>query len=189
MTKFHRAWMIAALAALGFAAPATAAELEGVDFAERLDAGNTELFLHGTGLLRYRVLFKGYVAALYLEKDAASAAALEDSPRRLEISYFWSIDADDFAEATIEGISRNVDAKTLAALRDRIDRLNRLYEDIEPGDRYALTYLPGIGTELSKNEVPKGRIPGADFAEALFAIWLGENPLDIPLRDQLLRGR
>jgi len=32
----------------------------------------------------------------------------------------------------------------------------------------------------------KGMIPGADFADAYFRIWLGERPLDTALRDRLL---
>jgi hypothetical protein len=61
-----------------------------------------------------------------------------------------------------------------------------MYEDIEPGDRYALTYLPGVGTELARNGRRLGVIEGADFSSALFAIWLGERALDDSLRRQLL---
>ena len=45
---------------------AGAAEVEGVRFSDALRVGDTQLRLHGTGLLRYRVFIKGYVAALYL---------------------------------------------------------------------------------------------------------------------------
>lgn len=177
------------VAAVFLAGTAPAAVIEGVEFADRRRAGDTELILQGTGLLRYRVIFKGYVAGLYLGEDLPAAAVLHDVPRRLEISYFWAIDAEDFAEATHEGIARNVDEATFESLRERIEQINSLYEDVEPGDRYALTYLPGRGTELSKNDVSIGRIAGADFASALFAIWLGKNPLDRGLRDQLLGPR
>ena len=37
-----------------------------MQFTERLRIGDTELRLHNNGLLRYRVFFKGNVAALYL---------------------------------------------------------------------------------------------------------------------------
>lgn len=170
-----------------------AAEIEGVRFVDDLSVGDTQLRLHGTGLLRYRVFFKGYVAALYLGDafDGASApsAVLADTPRRLEIEYFWAIPAEKFAGITIEGISRNTDRETFERLRGRIDRLNALYEDIEPGDRYALTYVPGVGTELAHNGRPLGSIEGADFSSALFAIWLGEGALDDSLRRQLLGTR
>ncbi len=60
---------------------------------------------------------------------------------------------------------------------------------MKPGDRYSLTYLPGEGTELAKNGVPLALVPGEDFARAYFGIWLGEDPLDRDLRDQLLKER
>lgn len=172
---------------------ARAAEIEGVRFADDMSVGDTKLRLHGTGLLRYRVFFKGYVAALYVADSfdgaGAPSAVLADTPRRLEIEYFWAIPAEKFAGITIEGVSRNTDQETFELLRDRIDRLNALYEDIEPGDRYALTYVPGVGTELAHNGRLLGVIEGADFSSALFAIWLGERALDDSLRRQLLGTR
>lgn len=189
-----RAVIALGLAVAAVAQPAArAAEIEGVRFVERLRFSDAELRLHSTGLLRYRVLFKGYVAALYLAEsfvgEATPSAVLADLPRRLEIEYFWAIPAKEFARATIEGVSRNVDPVVFQRLRQRIDRINTLYEDIEPGDRYALTYVPGVGTELARNGRRLGMIKGADFSSALFAIWLGERPLDESLRSQLLQSR
>jgi hypothetical protein len=60
---------------------------------------------------------------------------------------------------------------------------------VEPGDRYSLTYVPGVGTELARNGEPLGVVPGAEFSSALFAIWLGDEALDEPLREQLLARR
>jgi hypothetical protein len=79
-----------------------------------------------------------------------------------------------------------VDAPTLARLRSSIDQLNELYTDVQPGDRYSLTYVPGVGTELALNGQPRGLIEGAEFSAALFAIWIGREPVDEPLRKQLL---
>jgi hypothetical protein len=184
--------MALATAAACLSGPAVrAAEIEGVSFSDRLSVHQAGLRLHGTGLLRYRVFFKGYVAALYLAESFAGSAAqgvLADVPRRLEIEYFWAIPAEKFAWATVEGISRNTDAASFARLRQRIERINALYEDVEPGDRYAITYVPGVGTELARNGRRLGTIDGADFASALFAIWLGDQPLDESLRRQLLAG-
>jgi hypothetical protein len=179
------------VAASCFSVHVSAAEIEGVRFVDNLSVDNVQLQLHGTGLLRYRVLIKAYVAALYLAEsfggEATPTTVLADTPRRLEIEYFWMIPANEFAKATVEGISQSTDPETFARLRDRIDRLNKMYENIEPGDRYALTYLPGAGTELAHNGRRLGMIEGADFSSALFAIWLGERALDDSLRSQLLR--
>jgi hypothetical protein len=111
---------------------------------------------------------------------------LADVPRRLEIEYFWAIPANKFAKVTGEGISRGTDPATFERLRNRIDQINTLYEDVEPGDRYALTYIPGVGTELALNGRPLGVVEGAGFSAALFAIWIGDEALDESLRRQLL---
>jgi hypothetical protein len=60
---------------------------------------------------------------------------------------------------------------------------------VEPGDRYTLTYAPGWGTELALNGEPLGRIAGPDFASAVFSIWLGDEPMDKPLKRRLLTPR
>ncbi len=167
-------------------APGLAGEIEGVRFAEQREIADTPLRLQGLGLLRYRVVFKGYVAAFYLGEGVEPTAALGDVPRRLEIEYFWSIPADAFAEATVEGVKRNVDAATYERLADRIEQMNGLYQGVEPGDRYAITYVPGVGTQLALNGEVRGSIEGADFASALFSIWLGDRPLDGSLKRKLL---
>jgi hypothetical protein len=163
-----------------------AAELEGIQFANRYPLQDTPLELRGSGLLRVMVFAKVYVAALYLQKDIDSKLALSDVPKRLEVEYLRSIAGDDFGPATLKKISENVDPQTYERLLPRIEYHNSLYQDVQPGDRYALTYIPGKGTELSLNGKPKGTVEGADFAAALFSIWLGPNPISESLKKELL---
>jgi hypothetical protein len=176
----------AILALSGAAARTEAAQIEGVHFSERLSLEGTDLALQGLALLRYRIFFKGYVAALYLAPGVRKDQVLADVPRRLEIEYFWSIPASGFAEATLEGIEKNVEPETFWTLRPEIERFNRFYADVKAGDRYQLTYLPGRGTELALNGEGRGVVEGAAFAAALFSIWLGDEPFDPSLKRQLL---
>jgi hypothetical protein len=181
--------LLLTLAVIHPSATAAANPIEGVRFSERVEAGDDVLTLHGTGLLRYRLFIKAYVAALYLPPAVSSERVLEDVPKRLEIEYFWDLDGTDIALAGEQLVRAGVDADTFAGLRDRLTRMSALYEDVVAGDRYALTYRPDLGTELSKNGRHLGTIPGADFAAAYFGIWLGDAPLDDALRDQLLAPR
>jgi len=169
--------------------PSAATELEGVHFSDKYQSGNVAMRLSCVGLLRYKLVFKAYVAALYLGDGAAADDVLADVPKRLELSYFWSISGADFGKAGDHILAQNVDAPTFAALRPRLDRINALYRDVKPGDRYALTYIPGVGTELALNGTRIGVIEGADFGAAYFRIWLGDHPIDARLRDQLLCAR
>ncbi len=168
---------------------ASAARVNGVDFEEAIEVREQPLSLAGAGLLRYRVFIKAYVAALYLPADTSPLRWDEDVPKRLEIEYFWGIPGPKFGEAAEKLLARSQDPTLVEELEPRLERMSALYRDVSPGDRYALTYLPGLGTELSLNGEVLGRVPGADFARAYFGIWLGDDPLDVGLRDVLLSTR
>jgi hypothetical protein len=181
--------LLVALLLDGAALSAFGVEIEDVSFADRREVRGVELVLNDVALLRYRIFIKAYVAALYLGEGVSPEQLLGDVPKRLEIEYFHSIRAAGFAKSTTEGIAKNVDAETLELLGPRIARLNALYRDVQPGDRYALTYLPFVGTELALNGGPLGVIEGADFGAAVFAIWFGEAPLSRSLKRSLLGAR
>jgi hypothetical protein len=164
----------------------TAVTIEGVAFEKTYRIAESELHLRGTALLHYLVFIKAYVGAFYMLPQENAGRALGPTPRRLELAYFHAIRAADFADATRQKIADNVTTETLGAIAERLERFNGFYRDVQPGDRYALTYLPGRGTELSLNGEPLGRIAGEDFAAAVFAIWLGPSPIDEGFRDALL---
>jgi len=162
-----------------------AVEVEGVYFRESLIIDNVTLNLSGAGLLRYWG-FKAYVGTFYLEAGSGIDEALSDRAKRIEIEYLRPIKGKDFGPATDKSIAKNVDTKTFERLRPRIDYHNSLYEDVKPGDRYSLTYIPGKGTELALNGEPKGVIEGPDFAAAVFSIWLGPEPINESFKKQIL---
>jgi hypothetical protein len=68
-----------------------------------------------------------------------------------------------------------------------VEFFRALYQDVKPEDRYAITYQPDHGTELSLNGTVLGVIEGADFARALFSIWLGPEPVSKSLKSVLVR--
>jgi hypothetical protein len=185
--KIRAAATIAILALISgiFKSPLIAAEIEGIRFNEFYVAENTKLRLTGVGLLRYWG-FKAYVGAFYLEEGASIDTFMSDTAKRIELEYFRSIKGKDFGPATNKSIAKNVDSKTFDRLRPQIEYHNSLYQDVQPGDRYALTYVPGRGTELALNGEPKGIIEGAEFAAAVFSIWLGPKPMNETFKKQLL---
>ncbi|MDR4474805.1 MAG: chalcone isomerase family protein [Nitrospira sp.] len=166
--------------------PGAAALVEGVSFSDSISVGSVTLPLRGVGLAKFLRTISVYVAALYLPSGTEPDRVLEDVPKRLELSYFRSIRAGDFGRAAEKVLADNVSPERLAIMAPRIAQLHRLYEDVKPGDRYGLTYTPGVGTELSLNGVVKGTVEGADFAAAYFAIWLGPNPMNEALKLRLL---
>jgi hypothetical protein len=160
--------------------------VDNVRFALKVDERDQQLHLQGAGLLKVMMFVKAYAGALYLPESAPAEQALNSIAKCLVLEYYHPIASEDFAKATRVKILDNVGSAEAERLKPRIDRLAALYRDVQPGDRYALTYLPGEGTRLSLNGVLLGTITGDDFARAVFSIWLGENPIDKKFKDRLL---
>ena len=165
---------------------AESAEIEGVFFNDRIILDGTTLEIRGSGLFRFLRIIKAYVGALYMLDGTPSNNVLTDTPKRLEIEYFHAIKGEDFGSASNKVMAENVDPEAFERLKPRLEKLNALYLDVQPGDRYSLDYVPGQGTRLALNGNPLGLIEGADFAAALYAMWLGENPMNKSFKRQLL---
>jgi hypothetical protein len=186
MSKLSRA-IIALLVLAAAPAGATGTITVGdVVFPETVTISDNTLKLKGASVLRYLALFKAYAGAFYLPEGTVSWRGGSPVPCRLELSYYRAIKAEDFDKATRKKVADNVDAAAYERLAMRLERLGAMFRDVRPGDRYALNYLPGLGTELTLNGAALGRIPGADFAAAVFAIWLGANPIDDDFKAALL---
>ena len=148
------------------------ADLGGQHFAPSGVVGSETLPLRGAGLLKVRVIFKVYAAALYLPATVASERYADDVPKRIEIAYLRDLDAGIIIKAGDDALKRSLTPEQQVTLRPRLEAINRLYVDVRAGDRYALTYEPGRGSTLSLNGRDLGTIEGADFAAAYFGIWL-----------------
>ena len=162
------------------------AVIEGVNFDNSVIINEKKATLRGTALLRYMIFIKAYVTAFYLHENFSKKDALGNVERRIVIHYFHAISADDFAEATTEMIEKNVSPDRFSVLQPQIRQLNDFYKDVEPGDEYTATYIPGIGTEMALNGKALGVVPGEEYSAAFFSIWIGKNPVDKGFRNQLL---
>jgi len=182
--------LTAAIIALATGPAAAAVEESGATFEERAELGGEPLVLAGTGVAKYRVVFTVYAAALYVPEGTAPDRVLAaDTPRRLEIEYFYEIEPGDITRAANTVLERQLGDAAMAAIETRLERFQSWFRKVEEGDRYRMDYLPGEGTTLSFNGEPVGTVEGADFAEAYFGIWLGpEDPLSDGLRDDLIAG-
>jgi len=170
------------------AAVALAGELAGVRMPEAVTVEGKTLKLNGMGL-RKKLIFKVYVAGLYLEspsKDAAAVlSATETKSMRLHI--LRSLKGSKVSEAISEGFERNSNAQ-MAALKARLERFSAMIPDVAEGDEILLTWVPERGTKVTVRGTDRGVIEGRDFADALFAVWLGPNPVQDDLKKALLGG-
>ena len=182
-----RTWL-SVLTLLAFAAASLAVEVAGVNMPPTATVEGKTLHLNGAGL-RTKVVFKVYVAGLYLETPSKDAAAIvsSDQVKSMRLAIMRSLKGSQVSEAIEEGFQKNSKAQ-MGALKARLDKLAAMIPNVEKGDDLLLTYVPGKGTVVSVKGAEKGVIEGKDFAEALFAVWLGAQPVQEDLKKELLKG-
>ncbi|OGS12178.1 MAG: hypothetical protein A2234_11065 [Elusimicrobia bacterium RIFOXYA2_FULL_58_8] len=160
--------------------------LKGVAMPEQLSVQGVDLKLNGMGV-RTKVVFKVYVAGLYLEKK--SAAGLEiaavEQVKRMELAFLRSVDGADVAGAISGGFEKNA-GPAYKGLEERIKKFATLIPDVKKGDKLVFTYRPGAGLEVQANGKLTGEIEGKDFSDTLFKVWLGDAPADKALKAGLL---
>ncbi len=162
-----------------------AAVLNGKTFNDRIELHNTVFKLKGLGVKSY-VFVKVFVAGFYVEENFKEYDVLEDGPKRLEVAYFYKIPGAKLAVETSRRIKLNTNQQEFNQIKDRVHMMNSYFVDLNPGDRYALTYIPNQGTYFTYNEKLIGKIEGKDFAKALFAVWIGKEPINHSLKESLL---
>jgi hypothetical protein len=182
---------ILSLAALSLAGPAVAGELAGVTLPDQVTVESRTLVLNGMGLREATFLkVDVYVAGLYLEKKSSAADEIirSDQAKRLVMKFVRAVGGKDLVKAWNEGFGKSGGA-SLQALKDRIATFNLWMGDVPNGATMSFTYLPGAGVSVEVQGATKGTIPGTDFAEALFGIWLGASPPNPGLKEGLLGKR
>ncbi|MEW6338345.1 MAG: chalcone isomerase family protein [Acidobacteriota bacterium] len=171
---------------LALCVPVWAGELAGVKAPDTITVGEEKLVLNGLGL-RKKAVFKVYVGALYLpakSSDPGAVIALE-APKRMEMHFLRDVDAESIASAWRDGFANNSSAK-LASLQTRLDEFAGKWQDMKTGEVAAMTYHGGgvLKLELKGKEV--GAFRGKEFADAVFACWLGDSPPSADLKNGVL---
>jgi hypothetical protein len=174
-------WMLAASASV-----CLAAEVAGVKIPDTVTVEGKTLKLNGAGL-RKKVMFKVYVASLYVETPSKDAAAVISSSevKSIRLSILRSLKGAQIAEAISEGFERNSKSE-LPKLKARLEKLNQMIPDVKEGDEIVFNSVPEKGVQVLVRGAEKGTIEGRDFADALFSVWLGANPAQDDLKTALL---
>jgi hypothetical protein len=174
------------------ALPVHAAELEGVRLDDRIRVDGQELQLNGMAV-RTRVIFKVYVAGLYLPARAstAEAALSAKGAKRIVLVMLRDATAQQFVDSIEGGLRNNNSDAQLAAVKPQTEELLgtiRAIGQATKGMQIVLDYAPSAGgTTLFVDGAAQGRsMPGEDFYRALLRIWLGDNPGQPEVKQALL---
>lgn len=183
--------LMTGLFCLALSLPALATEVASVRFDDKVTVAGTELQLNGAGL-RKRLMFRVYAMGLYLPQKSGDAQTVlaGSGARRIHIVTLRELGADQFADALIEGLNKNLSPAEQQQLNPRIESFRKTLLSMGKAAEKTVVYLdfvPGSGTRLSINGETKGSdIPGEDFYAALLRIWLGREPAQEDLRAHLL---
>ncbi|MDI6796940.1 MAG: chalcone isomerase family protein [Desulfatibacillaceae bacterium] len=176
--------------ALAFVAPcpAQAVDLDGITIPDTLTHDGHNLILNGAGW-RTRLWMKIYACALFLpEKNSDAKAVIEaDEPSCVRMHFVYKkVSKDTMMEMLLGGFQRSTGGNT-APIADRIEQLaSQLPDEILKGDVVDLMYIPGRGIVCYYNGKYRGESPGLDYKQAVFGIWLGDDPISAPLRQTML---
>ena len=179
--------IIVTLLALSLLAiPVCGAEKAGINMPDSISVDGTRLTLNGVGL-RTKLMFKVYVAGLYVEKPTSNGNMIiaSDQVKRVNMVMMRDLGKSKITEAVEAGFEKNNKSR-MGALKARLDKFNAGIADLKEGDNLTITYMPDKGTTLTSKSGTTLTIEGKDFGDALFSVWLGQHPVDEDLKDEML---
>lgn len=155
----------------------------GVTLPDSVSLSGSPLVLNGMGL-REKYFIDIYVAGLYLPAKTSDAAKAinDDVPKQITMSMTYDLSKAKLADAMRDGMS----SAPTASAKAHTETLAGWMEDVGPGDKIVITYLPGKGTSVSVKGKEKGTIAGVDFMKAIWTIYLGSKPPTSELKKGLL---
>lgn len=154
-------------------------------------AGQT-LKRNGAGI-RYKAIFKVYVASLYLSADKADTTEkvlASPGPKRMVLTLLRTVKSDELGKMFSRGIEDNMDPKEFSKLVPGVLRMSNIfskYKSLNEGSTITVDWLPGKGMVVLVNGEQEGEaFPEPAFFDSMMRIWLGKTPADFKLKDALL---
>jgi hypothetical protein len=169
---------------------ARAAEIDGVQIPDTVQAGGKVLHLNGFGLRTYSVLrFHIYIAALYLEHPSANPEAILASPQTklLTVNFLHDVSAERERQAWQMGFAKNCLPPACALDPTEVATFLNHVPPARAGDRFSLLF-DAHGAAVNMDGQPLGVVSHVQFAEAMLATFLGPNPGSHRLKRELLAG-
>lgn len=190
--RHYKQWLAGIAMAAGMLTPALAAtDVAGVKLDDTLQVANVDLKLNGAGI-RYKAIFKVYVAALYLKdkKSTVPEVLASTGPRRVTIVMLRDVSNEEFGRGFMSGIQQNTEKAEKVKLTAQFLRFGELFAsvpELKKGDVMINDWIPGVGTVVSLNGKRMGEpYPDIAFNNALLRIWLGDKPVDSGLKKAML---
>jgi Chalcone isomerase-like len=170
---------------------AQAAEVSGVQYADRATFDKQELVLNGAGVRTF-LLAKVYVAGLYLPRKMNDRTQVLQGnvPRTILITMLRESDTAQLTNAFLKGVRANSTPEELNKVSMQMLMFGQMFGKVatlQKGDTLRMDYVPGQGLLALHNGKRLGEpMAGEDFARAVAKVWLGDNPADERLKRDML---
>ena len=162
-------------------------QIEDIDFTINQDINGTKTILNSGGLREKYGFMDLYVGGLYLNSKSSDANQIimsdEDMGIRIVI-VSGLVTRERFIEALEEGFENTTTGKSSPSDIEKFKKF--LSDEFVEGDEIILNYHKGEAVHLLKNNKERGTFDGLGFKQALFGIWLGGNPADDSLKEEML---
>jgi hypothetical protein len=162
-------------------------KIEDVEFSSFQEINGEETVLNGGGLREKYGFMDLYVGGLYINKTSSDADKIIMADENMGIRIVivsGLVTRERFIEALEEGFVNTTAGKSSPSDVDKFKKF--LSDPFVEGDEIILNYHKGEAVHLLKNNKERGTFAGLEFKQALFGIWLGGNPADDSLKEEML---
>ena len=168
---------------------ANALEVKGVKVDETAQVGGNALVLNGAGV-RTKMVFKVYVAALYLtQKQTDANAVISDTgSKRVSMHFLRELSSEKLLHGMNEGFEDNNSKVEMTAIEPQMKQFRDMMtsaKEVKKGDLIVLDFT-SAGTQVNINGKTLGIVEGEAFKKALLSVWLGAKPVDAALKKAML---
>lgn len=166
-------------------------DVAGIKLADPIELSGAKLQLNGAGI-RYKAVFQVYVAALYMEKKAATPEEVYAvaGPKRISITLLREIDSNELGKSFTKAFEENAPKAEMSRLIPGLLKMGQVFSDqkkMTTGESFTIDWVPGTGTVISVKGKPQGEpVKEIEFYNAMLRIWLGPKPADWKLKDEML---
>lgn len=185
-------FLLVPLIALSLIVPALAQDVAEPKSGAKFAAKDSDTSLLGVGLrTKTFAKVKVYAIGLYVA-DSAIAGPLKGKAGAPDL--YRQLVTGDFKKKVVMKFVRNVSAsqiqdafrESLRGSGSKTDEWLAYFTDVRSGQEFVIGWNPGVGLETKVAGADKAVINDKALASAIFAIWLGEKPIQDDLKKALI---
>lgn len=180
--------LVLALTAVTAVSSVVCSSGQAADWKQQLKVGETTLQLNGMGA-RSKAFIGLYESGLYLQQPSNDAAVIVAADECMAVRVKITsrlVSRSSLVSSLQEGLEKSTKGNVAEIRAETAQFLKLLGEELRIDDVIDFVHVPAKGLYVIKNGTAKGVVPNLKFKQALFGIWLSDNPADETLKRAML---